>query len=170
MISCASNRYCTSISAWYSRCCHQASRKNTIALLAWCSNFSRLLWTASSPCEKFPNFKNTGIPEPQEHWYADIAWFSEMHGEPLVLVCDNASANISTCTIQFRENLGICTSCPHESNKNGLTWTHKSVLLASGLDKGSGIMPSWSCMPPTHYLQVQYSRVTKLWPQLLING
>ena len=35
------------------------------------------------------------FPELQEKWYADIARFRELHGDPRVLRCDDASANVS---------------------------------------------------------------------------
>ncbi len=35
------------------------------------------------------------LPEIQERWYADIARCRELHGEPRVFRCDNASVNVS---------------------------------------------------------------------------
>jgi hypothetical protein len=81
----------------------------------------------------------------QERWYADIARFRELHGDPRVLRCDNASVNFSRRATSFRVAKGIRTEtiCPFESHQNGtaermnrtLMTGARTVLLASGLER-----------------------------------
>ena len=61
------------------------------------------------------------IPELQAQWYADIARFRELHGDPRVLRCDNASVNVSRRAMAFRtaKNIRTETICPYESHQNG---------------------------------------------------
>ena len=117
------------------------------------------------------------VAEIQERWYADTARLRELHGDPRVLRCDNASVNVSARATQFRvsKNIQTETCCPYESNQMGtaermnrtLETTGRTVLLASGLDK------RWwhhAIMYATYTHNLQYSRVTKSSPHLLMFG
>ena len=115
------------------------------------------------------------VADLQERWYADTARLRELHGDPRVLRCDNASVNVSARATQFRlaRNIRTETSCPYESQQMGtaerinrtLTSTARTVLLASGLDK------RWwhHAMMYANYTQnIQYLSVTKSSPHLLM--
>ena len=117
------------------------------------------------------------VAEIQERWYADTARLRELHGDPRVLRCDNASVNVSARATQFRvsKNIRTETCCPYESNQMGtaermnrtLETTGRTVLLASGLDK------RWwhhAIMYATYTHNLQYSRVSKSSPHLLMYG
>ncbi len=90
------------------------------------------------------------IPEIQQRWYADIARFRELHVEPRVFLCDNASVNASRRATSFRVAKGIHTEniCPSESQQAGtaermlhiLETGARTLLLASGLNVLRGIM------------------------------
>ena len=84
------------------------------------------------------------VADLQERWYADTARPRELHGDPRILQCDNASVNVSARATQFRlaRNIRTETCCPYESHQMGtaermnrtLQTTARTVLLASGLD------------------------------------
>ena len=57
------------------------------------------------------------FPDLQERWYADIARFRELHGDPRVLRLDNAPVNVSRLAENFRVARAIRTE-------------HMSFLLA----------------------------------------
>jgi len=115
------------------------------------------------------------IPEIQEKWYADIAKFREIHGEPRILRCDNASVNMSRRAAGFRLLKGIRTEtiCPHESHQAGvaermnrtLVTGTRTVLLASGLDN------SWwhhALMYQSYLQNIKYSSITHSSPHVLM--
>ena len=117
------------------------------------------------------------VADLQERWYADTARLRELHGDPRVFRCDNASVNVSSRATQFRlaRNIRTETSCPYESHQMGtaerinrtLTNTARTVLLASGLDK------RWwhhAMMYANYTHNIQYSSVTKSSPHLLMYG
>ena len=117
------------------------------------------------------------FPELQEKWYADIARFRELHGDPRVLRCDNASVNVSRRATSFRVARGIRTEtiCPSESHQAGtaermnrtLVTGARTVLLASGLER------CWwhhALMYQTFLQNIKYSSLTKSSPHLLMLG
>ncbi len=108
-------------------------------------------WTCgvSGNCLSYGHNSTAKLQEIQELWYADTASLHELHGDPRVLRCDNASVNISARATSFREARGIRTetSCPlrcspYESHQMGtaermnctLETIASTVLLASGMD------------------------------------
>jgi hypothetical protein len=75
----------------------------------------------SGYCLSYGHNSAAKLPEIQERWYADIARLRELHGDPRVLRCDNASVNLSARATSFREARGIRTetSCRYESHLMG---------------------------------------------------
>jgi hypothetical protein len=117
------------------------------------------------------------VADIQERWYADIARFRELHGEPRVFRCDNASVNVSRRATSFRVAKGIRTEtiCPSESHQNGtaermnrtLVTGARTVLLASGLER------RWwhhAVMYQTFLQNVKYSPLTRSSPHLMMFG
>jgi hypothetical protein len=117
------------------------------------------------------------IPELQERWYADIARFREIHGDPRVFRCDNASVNVLRRATSFRVSKGIRTEtiCPSESHQNGtaermnctLVTGARTVLLASGLER------RWwhhVVMYQTFLQNIKYSPLTRSSPHLMMFG
>jgi hypothetical protein len=117
------------------------------------------------------------IPELQERWYADIARFRELHGDPRVFRCDNASVNVSRRATSFRVAKGIRTEtiCPSESHQAGtaermnrtLVTGARTVLLASGLER------RWwhhAVLYQTFLQNIRYSSITRSSPHLLMYG
>ena len=115
------------------------------------------------------------IPEIQEKWYADIAKFRELHGDPRVLRCDNASVNVSRRATAFRVQKGIRTEtiCPYESHQAGvaermnrtLVTGARTVLLASGLER------QWwhhAILYQTFMQNIKYSLITHSSPFVLM--
>jgi hypothetical protein len=117
------------------------------------------------------------IPEIQERWYADIARFRELHGDPRLFRCDNASVNVSRRATSFRVSKGIRTEtiCPSESHQNGtaermnrtLVTGARTGLLASGLER------RWwhhAVMYQTFLQNIKYSPLSRSSPHLLMLG
>jgi len=101
----------------------------------------------------------------------------ELHGDPRVLRCDNASYIVSRRATSFRVSKGIRTEtiCPYESNQAGtaermnrtLFSGARTVLLASGLDR------CWwhhAVMYQTYLQNIKYSSVTCSSPHVLVYG
>jgi hypothetical protein len=117
------------------------------------------------------------LQEIQERRYADIARFRELHGEPRVFRCYNASVNVSLRATSFRvaKGIGTETICPSESHQNGtaqrmnrtLVTGVRTVLLVSGLER------SWwhhEVMYQTFLQNIKYSSLTCSSPHLMMFG
>ena len=117
------------------------------------------------------------FPDLQERWYADIARFRELHGDPRVLRFDNAPVNVSRRSENFRVLHGIRSEriCPGESHQlgqaermNGTLFSGaRTALLASGLDR------RWwhhAVMFQTALQNIKYSSLTRSSPHVLMWG
>ena len=117
------------------------------------------------------------FPDLQARWYADIARFREIHGDPRVLRLDNAPVNVSRRSENFRVLHGIRTEriCPGESHQlgqaermNGTLFSGaRTALLASGLER------CWwhhAVMFQTALQNVKYSSLTRSSPHVLMSG
>ena len=117
------------------------------------------------------------FPDLQERWYADIARFRELHGDPRVLRLDNAPVNVSRRAENFRVARAIRTEriCPGESHQlgqaermNGTLFSGaRTALLASGLER------CWwhhAVMYQTVLQNIKYSSLTRSSPHLLMLG
>jgi hypothetical protein len=117
------------------------------------------------------------FPDLQARWYADIASFREIHGDPRVLRLDNAPVNVSRRSENFRVLNGIRTEriCPEESHQlgqvermNGTLFSGaRTALLASGLER------CWwhhAVMFQTALQNVKYSSLTRSSPHVLMSG
>jgi hypothetical protein len=117
------------------------------------------------------------FPDLQARWYADIARFREIHGDPRVLRLDNAPVHVSRRSENFRVLHGIRTEriCPGESHQlgqaermNGTLFSGaRTALLASDLEH------CWwhhAVMFQTALQNVKYSSLTRSSPHVLMSG
>ncbi len=115
------------------------------------------------------------ILEVQAHWYADLARFRELHGDPRVLRCDNASVNVSRRAMAFRtaKNIRTETICPYESHRNGTAERMNSTLIegASTVLIYSGLGKQWwfhAVRYQAYLHNIRYSSTTKSSPRVLM--